>query len=36
MADSEIQKLELKDFFQRAVEKVDGEWGVPDGPFREI
>ena len=26
MADSETQKLERKDFFQRIVEKVDG-WG---------
>ena len=34
MADSEIQKLERKDFFQRIVEKVDG-GGVPNGPFRE-
>ena len=25
MADSETQKLERKDFFQRIVEKVDGE-----------
>ena len=33
MADSETQKLEGKDFFQRIVEKVDG--GVPNGPFRE-
>ena len=36
MADSETQKLERKDFFQRIVEKVDGEvGGVPNGPFRE-
>ena len=27
MADSEIQKLERKDFFQRIVEKVDGGGG---------
>ena len=33
MADSETQKLERKDFFQRIVEKVDG--GVLNGPFRE-
>ena len=34
MADSETQKLERKDFFQRIVEKVDG--GVfPNGPFEE-
>ena len=31
MADSETQKLERKDFFQRIVEKVEG--GVPNGPF---
>ena len=33
-ADSETQKLERKDFFQRIVEKVDG-GGVPNGPFGE-
>ena len=33
MADSDTQKLERKDFFQRIVEKVDG--GVPNTPFRE-
>ena len=32
-ADSETQKLERKDFFQRIVEKVDG--GVPNTLFRE-
>ena len=34
MADSETQKLERKDFFQRIVEKADG-WGVLNSPFRE-
>ena len=34
MADSETQKLERKDFFQRTVEKVDG-GGLPNGPFGE-
>ena len=35
MADSETQKLERKDFFQRIIQKVDV--GVfPNGPFREI
>ena len=33
MADSETQKLERKDFFQRIVEKVDGE-GVSKWSFR--
>ena len=33
MADSETQKLERKDFFQRIVEKVDG--GVLNGSFGE-
>ena len=33
MADSETQKLEREDFFQRIVEKVDG--GVLNGPFGE-
>ena len=32
MADSETQKLEVKDFFKRVVEKVDG-WGR--GGFRQ-
>ena len=35
LADSETQKLERKDFFQRIVEKVDGGSGVPNGPFGE-
>ena len=34
MADSETQKLERKDFFQRIVEKVDGGF-FPNGPFGE-
>ena len=34
MADSETQKLERKDFFQRIVEKVDG-GGFPNSPFGE-
>ena len=34
MEDSETQKLERKDFFQRIVEKVERR-GVPDGPFGE-
>ena len=34
MADSEAQKLERKDFFQRIVEKVDGRFS-PNGPFGE-
>ena len=33
MADSGTEKLKGKDFFQKIVEKVDGE--VPTGPFRE-
>ena len=33
MADSETQKLERKDFFQRIVEKVDG--GFLNGLFRD-
>ncbi len=32
MADSETQKLERKDFFQRIVEKVDG--GISKRSFR--
>ena len=35
MADSETQKLERKDFFQRIVDKVDGVRGVPNSPFGE-
>ena len=35
MADSETQKLERKDFFQRIVEKVDGGRWVLNGPFEE-
>ena len=34
MADSETQKLERKDFFQRIVEKV-GRGVVLNGPFEE-
>ena len=34
MADSETQNLERKDFFQRIVEKVDGE-DFLNGPFEE-
>ena len=34
MADSETQKLERKDFFQRIVEKVDGGVFLND-PFKE-
>ena len=34
MADSETQKLERKDFFQRIVEKVDG-GDFLNGPFVE-
>ena len=34
IADSENQKLERKDFFQRIVEKVDG-GGFPNCPFGE-
>ena len=35
MADSDTQKLERKDFFQRIVEKVDGGRGFLNGPFGE-
>ena len=35
MADREAQKFELKDFFKRIVEKVDGGWRVPEGAFGE-
>ena len=34
MADSETLKLEIKDFFERIVEKVEG-GGVLNGPFGE-
>ena len=34
MADSETQKLERKDFFQRIVEKVDGGGGDYKRSFR--
>ncbi len=34
MADSETQKLERKDFFQRIVEKVDGGGGGSKRSFR--